>query len=202
MSFPTGPTNKRKNCNSWAEYEQKGASDTAKLCHGGVYQDEWHIPCPSRHDCAEATRQKESDKRRLPIAMNPAAFARRSTPPTPQPRILVSSSRYAEAPKSLSRLPTYRRHEETRTTPKSYIEGGPIPVVPPQDYPEVMRTPYALADHPAASPLTPVFLPDTKERVLPRLLLNMIQGALGAGAQHVMEYMRYVDIFGSANPRP
>jgi hypothetical protein len=73
-----------------------------------------------------------------------------------------------------------------------------MPVVPPTDYPVVMQTPYAMPGHPAPYPLTPVFLPYGREDVFPRLLLNMAQGCLGAAAQQLMEFTRFVDIFGRA----
>lgn len=196
MTDERGPTGKKKNCNSWAEYEEKGSSPTAKLCHGGMFQGHWENPCPSRYDCAKATREAVIRKRRRLPVMNPSY----RTKPRPQPRVVMSSE--VELPNSISRLPTYKRYEAGRKRPESYIDGGPIPVVPPDEYPEVMKTPFAVSDHPASPPLTPVFLPDTRQEVLPRLLLNMVQGALGAGAQHVMEYTRYVDIFGSAKQSP
>ncbi len=188
MAEERGPTGKRKNCDTWAEYEEKGTSKDAALCHGGMWEGMWHQPCPSRYDCAKATHKAQIEKkRRLPL-MNPTGVSQY------RPRVLMST----ELPESLSRLPTYKRHEkkDKEDQPRSYIAGGPIPVQPPDDYPDVMRTPYAFAEHPAAPPLTPVFLPESDREVLPRLMLNMVQGALGAGAQHVMEYTRYVDIFG------
>lgn len=187
-----GPTGKKVNCDSWATYEEKGSSDTAVLCHGhGLWEGKWYHPCPSRYDCAKATheKEKEKEKRYLPV-MNPPARTRSGS-------VIFSTKDPYRPPPSLSRLPTYRRHEGAeRQKPESYIEGGPVLVIPPQDYPEVMRTPYAYPAHPAAEPLTPVFLPASRKEVFPRLLLNMLQGAMGAGAQHLMEYMRHVDIFG------
>lgn len=62
-----GPTNKIMNCaskegNDWANWEEKGSSHSASVCHGGVFNGELYGACPSRFDCRIATAQRLSQE--------------------------------------------------------------------------------------------------------------------------------------------
>lgn len=202
----TGPTGKPKNCSTWAEYEEKGSSTTAALCHGGYFDNDYYDTCPSKNDCQLATiRKKHEPRLSSPPILNPARnsstvlgqtpnVAQRVTPqpqyyPYPQPSLHPQ-----KVPPAYSGLPT-----SIPARPASHPTSGYPhyqPVMPPADYPVAMQTPYGAPMHVGAEgAASPTFLPQSSEGTFSRLGKNVAQGMMSAAGWHVFSYMRYVDIF-------
>lgn len=57
-----GPTGTFKNCDTWADWEAPGSSDTAAMCNGGVYEGRRYMSCPSWDSCRRATRRAELEE--------------------------------------------------------------------------------------------------------------------------------------------
>ena len=195
---PSPIPGKMKNCSDWAQYEMRGTSSTATLCHGGRFEGKLYQPCPARYECQHATMAKtRSDGqpvRSLPV-MNPTGIQ--------QLRPIVS-----QTPVSQQQAPTFRpmtfggpttlpasapRALQSRAFPGEST--FPQPIVPPEDYPASMRTPYASATHVYGGGTSPTFLPRDGENVFDRLIKNIVQGALAACGWHIFDYARSVDLF-------
>jgi hypothetical protein len=195
-----GPTGKSKNCSTWADYEEKGSSRAAALCHGGMYDGDYYHPCRSRYDCQAATvREKTEDNRHrlrvVPERPDASRIGRilGSTPAAAAPRDPREYVRRAFDPvtKALDTVPT--THKTLQSTPHSYDSRG-VPVIPPEHYPAPMQTPY-ISPHPHAGYMTPTFLPDSAEEIFPRLASNILQGFVGAMGWQILDYARHVDLF-------
>lgn len=171
-----GPTGRLKNCNEWAQFEPKGSSRTAALCHGGVFEDDRYPMCPSIWDCKEATGRVE----RLTQIRN-----------KDEGRPLVGSQLVGATMNTL-----VNRFEPFRSTlPSKKKEDAVVGsvVIPSEDLPEVMRTPHVAMSEMGG--ITPTFLPEKKEAIFSRLGKNIAQGMVGSTGWQVWAYARHVDMF-------
>lgn len=190
----SGIPGKYKNCDTWAEYEQPHTSETAKLCHGGWYKAAGapaveYGPCACRAECKAATMRGENDGRRhLPIAMNPTNGIRPLAKPVfTQPEL---RSPFGSATPFPSVLPSRPAVQQAIS---QYAEASaPRPVVPPQEYPSAMRSPYVSAMDPGNAP---TFLPTDGEGTLERLVKNVLQAMVAAFGWQIYNYLRSIDIF-------
>lgn len=169
---------KKKNCGQWAEYEPPHSSATSRLCHGGWFDGEEYSPCPVRAECKAATMgETRSEPRRLPL-LNPGQM--------PMSRPALSQ------PQPFRALPTTLPTTQAAAQKYGYNESyGPRPVIPPPEYPAVMRTPYV----PSSEFGTPTFLPEGNEGTFERLAKNMLQSAIAAAAWQIFNYLRSTDLF-------
>lgn len=191
-----GPTGKTKNCTVWADYEEKGSSAAAALCHGGIYEGRLHHPCRSRYDCqAETVRRKAEDKHHLRVVQDRPDISRlgrilgSSPAASKDPREYVRGA-FDPVTKALETLPT--THKTLRPQYATELRGEPV--TPPEHYPAPMQTPY-ISPHHAAGYMTPTFLPETAEDILPRLAANILQGFVGAAGWQILDFARHVDLF-------
>jgi hypothetical protein len=221
-----GPTNKLMNCatasggSDWGKWEEKGASPSAAICHGGTFNGQLYAMCPSRWDCRietkrleaiekAASQQKLEDRRHhLPVVQGgggiqvigstPAA-QRAPVPPTnpfqswsqpAAPTSLRPTGTVAGAPAAAFAPPAI--------TPRGFSPPGhaPVPIMPPEMYPTHMRTPYAHGPHhyPMGG-VTPTFLPAEDESILARLGKNVVQGAIGSTGWHTFALAQSIDFF-------
>lgn len=162
-----GPTGKRKNCETWADYEPSGKSEFANLCNGGWCEGDFWEPCSSRLDCRKATylgrSHRTSDnsvRRHLPVQYsgNRVTMEPRSTQPT-RPR--------------LDQVKVYSPEEEYPYLNTARIEhqsGG-------------------------GGQMSPTFLPAEEEGLLERLAKNVGQGMINAAFWHGYDMSRTVDFF-------
>lgn len=218
-------TGKMKNCGSkdgvpiWADYEE-GHSGSAALCNGGIFDNDSYDACPSRPECQRATEinriEEEDRKRRLPVlstngrlgstqivgatpaaqrsAMNPTEPADptrwRPTYDANRPTMPARSTQLPQQPQQQYYDTRYREREQ------SYPHYAPQPVMPPQQFPMAMQTPYAAPVPFHAGGISPTFLPDRDESLPLRLLKNVGQGAIASTGWHVFDFARTVDFFG------
>lgn len=161
-----GPTGKRKNCETWAEYEPSGKSEFANLCNGGWFDGDYWEPCSSRLDCRKATylgrsrSRTESDSRRhLPVrqSSNRVSFEPRTSHPR-RPKI------------------------------------DQVKVYVPEDEQPYLDTP-RIEHQGMGGQMSPTFLPGEDEGLLVRLAKNMGQGAINAVFWHGYDLSRTVDFF-------
>jgi hypothetical protein len=89
-------------------------------------------------------------------------------------------------------IPTLR--PKTATEPDEAAVPVPGVVIPPKEYPETMRTPFA--EPTGIGGVTPTFLPMKKEQIFARLGKNIVQGMVGSTGWHVFDFARNVDFFG------
>lgn len=175
------------NCNEWASYEPEGASPTASLCHGGWFEGNHYDSCPKKLACKVATeRLTMTTARRLPV-LNPATGPR----PLQPTRIEVPSLRPTQ---DLSRVPTALQQRASQYGQRADT-GYPQPIIPPEEYPKAMRTPYASITPVYQGGVSPTFLPRDNEEVFGRLGKNMLQGVLASSGWHIYDYSRSVDLF-------
>lgn len=186
---------KKKNCTSWAEYEAPGTSSTAAMCHGGRYNGSFYQPCPSRHECRTVTIDQTRRGPSLPI-LNPtgAGMGLRSIA---SQRPIESTTHFRPMNFGQSTLPAATGPQQRQPQqPQRYYESQfSHPVMPPDDYPAAMRTPYASATTLHGGGVSPTFLPREGENLFERLGKNILQGALSACGWHIFDYTRAVDIF-------
>lgn len=198
-----GPTGRMKNCDSWAEYEAKGTSETAAMCHGGWFEDERFRECPSKYDCKKATEKKNKRHLALVPSMNPAKPYGGSK--SGQGSTILGSTEPMFAPYNFADLTTTvpTRKAETASTrkpttlyPSQVPVDFPQPIQPPEVFPEVMRTPFVAPRPVPTQGITPTFLPVDGESRGGRLGKNILQGMIGAGGWHIYDFARSVDLFG------
>jgi hypothetical protein len=203
---------KRKNCQSWAQYEEKGSSETAKLCHGGFYDGEHRKPCPARFQCLFDTRRKKEEeearsrRRSLPVMNQPKPMGS-STPRRGTQEIAATPNVYRVGGPRAAEDRQYQVTVPTKTSMTYNVRGPkmwpppdghpmvPIPIQPPATYPESMRTAYAAA-RPMAQAMTPTYAPAPGQSHARRLLGNMGNGMGAALGLEVYEYFRNFDVFG------
>ena len=176
-----GQAGKLKNCAEWALYEPKarpGMNSSANMCNGGWYDGDRFPECPSRLECKRATDSGE-----------------RSHNPFGGSRVIGTTAN--------ARIPSYQQVPFSLPTKKAGGVGQevanehPRPVVPPEDYPKSMQTPFVHSGYQQMGGMTPTFLPDDEEGVFTRLVKNMGQGAIGSSGWHIFDLARSVDFFKS-----
>lgn len=195
-----GPTGKQKNCTTWADYEEPG-TETSKLCNGGVYEGKHWWPCSSRYDCKSATLQAQA------AAQNVYQIR---TPSNPQPSPTAITTRLPTANASpqgspaaalAGRPPGYQVPAPQPVMPPPVplhaAPMSPMPIVPPQAYPQAMQAPHVF--HPQGHGMmgvTPTFLPGEGENVWGRLGKNIGQGMIGSFGYQIWSLASAVDFFG------
>lgn len=188
-----GPSGRMKNCDTWAEYEDVGTSETARLCSGGIFQGERFTECPSRTDCLAATR-------RLAAAQE----ERRGGVYTAQGKpfgstVLASSMVRRDGPRNGGQpysweplptsIPTNRVQQQATVT-------GPIAATPPTTNPVSMQTPYVVpATVQPGGSVSPTFLPVGNENAWGRLCKNVAQGWMNSTGWHIFDLSRSIDFF-------
>lgn len=195
---------KNQNCQEFATFEPLGSSSSAALCHGGKYQERYFNPCPVRAECKQATTQRAQDQHRhLPI-LNPAGVPIASQNLSQSWERAQQARQLAAAPPISPRAPIFRAPTFSSTIPAATAPQGPrydqpttfpTPIIPPDHFPEAMRTPYASATPVYGGGTSPTFLPGSGENVFERLTKNMVQGALSAAGWHIFDFTRAVDLF-------
>lgn len=198
---------KTKNCNSWAGWERPGESETATLCHGGIFEGARYSPCDSRDECRVASGRSNSfldSRHRLPITpasqmpMNGSRVVASTMPQTYPP-----VQQAAPPDKRTGYVPSGYWNPPPATAAPTSIPmrnpmppySGPSPVMPPESHPEVMQTPYAAPQPVSYGGASPTFLPVQNETVWERLFKNVTQGFFNAAGWQVFELTRNVDMF-------
>ena len=191
---------KKKNCNSWAEFEPVGSSPTAKLCHGGAHDGEWFQPCPVRLECQGATLARAESRRSLPVMNNRSPFNEaKPFGNRPGSEVIARTVNLRDHIPGWGSMPTSLPQQKTGrglTEPSQVPFPLPYPVQPPGEYPEAMRTPFVGPTQAVAGGITPTFLPQSGEGLASRLVKNIAQGAIGSTGWHIFDFARSVDFFG------
>ena len=187
-----GETGKLKNCTSWAEYEMPNASSTAVLCNGGGrYNGNWYNRCPSADDCRAATYRRDDTKTHLPLHRERPFGGSGSSVVASTPGLMQRPDLFDRWG---SRLPATIPAARTTTALDPRGSPYPGPIIPPQDYPAGMRTPYVTPSRTGGG-ITPTFLPGEEEGIFERLAKNIGQGLIGATGWHIFEMAQSVDFF-------
>jgi hypothetical protein len=198
------PTGTWKNCNSWAEYETPGSSETAKMCNGGWFQGDNYDPCESINTCRSATIAKQnSERRHLPVyqSTNPERpfFGSRTIAATPNLSDgLQGWPRFGQLPTTMPKASVQTSMGRPTVPMPSPMQVGvqlPYPVKPPAEWPSAMHTAYAGPVPVQHGGVTPTFLPQEGEGVFERLGKNVAQGLVGSTGWHIFDFARTVDLF-------
>lgn len=209
-----GPTGRKKNCTSWAEYETPQSTTTANMCNGGWFSGDYYNECEAKADCLADTLRKNGGKtadgkRYLPTVQgsytnNEKPFGR------PGSQIVGGTTNLADqlrgwgswTPSMPSTIPKASVDPLTKPsvsmpTPMQVPIPLPYPVQPPAEWPKAMQTPYAGPTSAMAGGITPTFLPQQGDSIAGRLMRNIIQGWIGSAGWHTFDYARSVDMFGN-----
>lgn len=210
---PSGIPGKKKNCNTWGEYEVPGASATAAMCNGGWYDRDFYHECPVKAECRAET-QRKAGRVHLPLTHEPRPMALpRSVPLAGTPNLEARPALAAPRPKTWADQWGTRPSMPATSVPQKPVQAAalvpkglptpadvpaplPYPVAPPKEWPAAMHTPYAGPSGAPSMGVTPTFLPTEDEGIFSRLAKNAAQGAIGAVGWHVFDFARTVDLFG------
>lgn len=187
-----GETGKKKNCNSWAEWEPPRSSPTAAMCNGGMYKGDWYNECPSKGDCQIATASR-TGKHMLPVLNQEKPFGSQLV--AQSPNLGDRLGRPFEPWRQPGLPATIPQQQRADVRPQQIGNHLPFPVTPPPEWPLAMRTPYLAPTR--IHGVTPTFLPADDENFLARLIKNIMQGWIGATGWHIFDFTQAVDLFGS-----
>ncbi len=189
----------RPNCDSFGSYEPEYSTATAVLCHGGEHNGSIYRRCPVQAECRKATIEaRVAGRRHLPIEGQPPIVNNPLRPPLTRP-VTQQQTQQQQQPATRPYQSFAQRYAPTTIPGRSpYAQEAvhfPHPVIPPQEYPEAMRTPYASPTPVYGGGTSPTFLPQSGENVFERLSKNMVQGAIASMGWQVFDYLRAVDLF-------
>lgn len=208
---------KKKNCGTWAKWTN-GQTGDAAMCNGGHYEGDYYEVCPARRECRNMT-EMDDGRTHLPI-MNPdrpfgGTRILASSPAANQQGQQQGQQQQGQRPfmegyeKWLSGLSTTQRatigqqqqqgamsrQAQPVQNQQPNFHHFPHPIMPPENFPQAMQTPYAAPIPHHAGGITPTFLPEEDGNIWMRLGKNVAQGMIGSTGWHVFDFARNVDLF-------